>query len=85
MYVLTDSLICEMQKQKETILQQLQNKGQFRFSMQLDDEPENLLEIVKMPRKEIEKYIAEAIESVFPGRVATNVFNVSTHISFNIK
>lgn len=82
---LKDTLVRELTGEKEQILQLLEENDELNYTIQLIEEPGEILITRLISREQIGETVSEAIGELFPGKEVCNVVVADVLLKFKIK
>ena len=83
-FLLTDTLVRIMSEEKESILQNIQDSDEFFYTVQLTEEPGEVLITRMMSKEQIEEAVTESIKEMFPNKNVSNIVSQDVILQFKI-
>lgn len=83
-FLLTDTLVRMMTEEKESILQNIQNSDEFFYTVQLVEEPGEVLITRMMSKEQIEEAVNEAVKELLPNKKVSDIVSQDVILQFKI-
>ena len=83
-FLLTDTLVRIMTEEKESIFQNIQDSNEFFYTVQLTEEPGEVLITRMMSKEQIEEAVTEAVKEMFPNKNVSNIVSQDVILQFKI-
>lgn len=83
-FLLTDTLVRIMTEEKESILQNIQDSDEFFYTVQLIEEPGEVLITRMMSKEQIEEAVTEAVKEILPNKKVSDIVSQDIILQFKI-
>lgn len=83
-YKLTDTLVQELTEEKDWMSARLKKVDFFNYSIELTEEPGEVLITRMMSQEDIEETVTEAIKEVLPGKKVSDILSEDKFLCFKI-
>ena len=81
---LTDTLIRKLAEEKDWMIARLERMDAFNYSIELTEEPGEVLITRMMPQEDIEEAVTEAIKEILPDKKVSDILSEDKFLSFII-
>ena len=83
-YKLTDTLVRELTEEKDWMIARLKKVDFFNYSIELTEEPGEVLITRMMSQEDIEEAVTEAIKEILPNKKVSDILSEDKFLCFKI-